>query len=461
MASDNNTILAKSWLAGTNDFQQRIPNPSINGMARTVDALFNPMNRNYYNQFMDILVNRIAFTYAYNKRWDNPLAGFKQGPITYGSTIQEFAPKWIKAHSYNVDVSTLFDPARPDGMTWYYGTQDFKLKYPIDISHEALRSAFTDEYGLNQLVASIMTVPVNSDNYDQYRAMVQMIAEYEERWGFFKHQLASAPTDDETGKAFLAAIRAYAGKLTFPSTLYNAQILEDIPVFARPDELILLATPETIANVDVYTLAGVFQLDKADIKYRVVQIDEFPIPNAIALLTTVDWFKTFDSLYQNEAFYDPSIMLNTYYLHHWYGVNANPFAPAILFTTETGTIINTITQSVSGISVTAENSTADPGDVVQLSVNLEGSLASSISGESMEPIEIEPDAALFTVSAVNSESEQVALNSRTRVDDYGRLHIQKSGLSSGDVITVNVASAYVNPSGETTTYTGSCTIAIN
>ena len=461
MATNNTTIMARAWLNSTTDFQQRIPNPAINGIARTADALFDPLNRNYYNQFMDVLVNRIAFTYAVSKRWENPLAVFKSPTVTYGSSIQEFMPAWIKAHSYDVDVSMLFDEARPDGQAVYYDTRNVQLRYPIDISYEALRSSFTEEYGLNQLIDSIMTAPINSDHYDEYLNMVQQIAVYEQNWGFFKHNLAAAPTDEDTGKAFLAAVRAYAGKLQFPSALYNAGFI-DIPVFAKPEELVLIATPETIANIDVYTLSAVFQLDKADIKYRIVPISEFPIPNAVALLTTEDWFKTFDSLYTNAAFYDPSILVNKYYLHHWYGVNSNPFAPAILFTTDTGTTIPVITQTVSGITVTPEQATASPGDTVKLTVNLTGSLANSVSGDPTAPIEVAPDSALFKVTAATaaSDGDPIVLNSRTRVDDRGVLHIQKSGLEAGNVLTITVTSTYINPSGKTTVYTGTGTVTI-
>ena len=52
----NNTIMAKSWLVATNDFQQRVPNPAQAGIAATMDALYQPMNAQYFNQFMDILV---------------------------------------------------------------------------------------------------------------------------------------------------------------------------------------------------------------------------------------------------------------------------------------------------------------------------------------------------------------------------------------------------------------------
>ena len=45
MAVKNSTIIEKAWLEGTNDFQQRIPNPSIAGYDATVQALFEPYNQ--------------------------------------------------------------------------------------------------------------------------------------------------------------------------------------------------------------------------------------------------------------------------------------------------------------------------------------------------------------------------------------------------------------------------------
>ena len=53
MAEKNSTIINKIWLAGTNDFQQRIPEPTQGNIQATIDALFDPMNRQYYNQFID------------------------------------------------------------------------------------------------------------------------------------------------------------------------------------------------------------------------------------------------------------------------------------------------------------------------------------------------------------------------------------------------------------------------
>ena len=452
MAVNNSTILAKAWLAGTNDFQQRVPDPTIAGVKATMDALFQPMNGQYFNQFMDILVNRIGFTYVRQQAYKNPLAVFKGTKLTYGSTIQEIAPKWIKAHSYDDQNETLLKLHRPEAQVWYH-SQNRRDQYPISVNVDELRTAFTDETGLNKLVASIMTTPQNADEYDEYRIMLQLIAEYESRWGFYKHHLTSMPTDETSGKELLTALQTYGGRLQFPSSLYSGT---EIPVFAKPDELVLITTPEAQAGLNVNTLAGLFNVDLAQVKYRVVLVDEFPIKGAVALLTTEDFFVCSDTLYSTTSFWNPQTLTTNYYLNHWGVYSVSPFVPAILFTTEdASTTIPTITQTVSGITLEAEKDEMKPGESQQLTVKLQG----TINPETPD-VYVAPNAATYAVVAKNSEGEPIDLNSRTRVDTYGVLHVQRTGLKAGDVITVTATSAYTNPSGATVGYTAEKQITI-
>ena len=455
MATNNQTIIASAYLNATNDYQQRIPDPTQSSIRATMNALFEPMNHAYYNQFMDILVNRIAFTYVRGKQWDNVLAPFKSQKINYGSTVQEVAPKWIKAHSFNDTDETLLKLQRPEAQAWYH-SQNRRDQYPITINYDELRTAFTDEFGLNNLISQIMTVPMNSDNYDEYRIMLQLIAEYENKWGFFKYHLSAVPTDDVTGKEFLTAIRAFSGKLQFPSSLYNAQNITDIPVFAKPTELILLVTPDTSASVDVNTLATVFNLDKADpTNVTKVVIDEFPIPNAVALLTTRDFFVCHDTVYQNTSFWNPQRMDTTYFLQHWGIYSVSPFVPAILFTTDTGTTVNIIKETVTGINAVFDSATVKQGGTDAITVTLAGSITPTSNA-----VKVAPDAATYSVSAVDSNAKAVALDSVTRVDNYGVLHVAKS-VPVGTVISVVVTSTYQNPSGTTTTYTKTITVTVS
>lgn len=453
---NNNTIMVKSWLVATNDFQERIPNPAQAGIAATMDALSQPMNAQYFNQFMDILVNRIGFTYVRGQSYKNQLSVFKGQKLVFGSTIQEIAPKWIKAHSYNDENETLLKLHRPEAEAWYH-SQNRRDQYPISISTDELRTAFTEEYGLNNLVAQIMQAPINSDEYDEYLIMKELIGLYENKWGFYKHHLSAAPTDDATGKELLTALQTYGGRLQFPSALYSGT---DIPVFAKPNELVLLVTPDTQASLNVNTLAALFNVDLAKVSYRTVLIDEFPIDGAVALLTTEDFFVCSDTLYNTTSFWNPETLATTYYLNHWGVYSVSPFVPAILFTTGEGTTVPTVTQSVTKLTLTAESDTVEAGKSVQLTPTLVG----TITPETPDGrISVAPNAATYTVKASRTSGDSVTpveLNARTRVDNYGVLHVQKSGLLKGDTLTVTATSTYRNPSGATSPYTASVEVVV-
>lgn len=454
MATDNATIAGRIWLNASNDYQQRVPNPSQDGMAATSKFLFAPMNRRYLNEFMDAFVNVLGTQIVHNKEWQNPLSPFKGPSLGYGSTVQESAVKWIKAHSYNVDDDTLLKITRPEAAVWYH-TVNRQDRYDISVEIPDLEMAFQSENGLNQLIDAIMTVPRNSDNYDEYRSMMEQLAYYQDNWGFYNHHVSASPTDEATSKEFLQAVRADAMQLTFPKSLYSPVSAEfGIPTFAQPGELVLFITPEAMAAIDVQALAAVFQLDKADIRYRTVIVDEFPVPNMFALLTTDQFFVVRDKVYQNDSFYNPQVLATNYYLHHWEIVSVSPYVPAIAYSTDETTGVTTLTQSVTGVNITAEDSTLPAGGSTQLTVELQGAMTENGAG-----IEVAPDSVTWEVAATRAEAG-IDLNARTRVDRLGVLHVQSTGLETGDVLTVTGTTTYVNPSGETTHYEGEAQVTI-
>lgn len=439
MAVNNTTIMARAWLEGTNDFQQRIPRPTQSNMTQVAEELFSPLNGNCYNYFQDFLVNRIAYTIAHGRVFNNPLKVFKQNKIDYGSSIQNVAYKWLKAHAYEDDIETLLKMNRPEGVAWYV-SQNRRDRYDVTITHDELRTAFLDEYGLNNLAAKIVQLPSNSDEYDEFNIMKNLLAVYETNYGFTKHKLTAAPTDEATGKEFLTAVMADSGMMQFPSTNYNAINVEPIPTFVNMDELILIVTPQTNASIKVNTYAGLFNLSEAEVNARIVQVDYLPIPNAVAILTTREIFDVHDTLYEMKTFYNPQTLGTNYFLHHWGIYGLNPYVPAVLYTTNTATVDPTITENVTGLTITGAE-TAAAGDVVPLTFQLAGSVTPNDT-----PIELKPESVTANVTLTpGDEDTESALNSRTYLDSFGKLHIQRTGLKAGSKLTVNAVSTYVNP----------------
>jgi hypothetical protein len=464
---DNTTILANAFLEASTDYQQRVPDVTQHGIAQVSEFLFKPMNKKYLNEFLSIFVNRIAGEVVHQREFRNPIKR-KREDILFGTTIQEIGLDFIKAHAFKDDwghrvddITNLLKVYRPDGQVAYHSVNRYD-QYPISINRMELRAAFTGDYGLNQLASAIMQVPYNSAEYDEYGIYKQLIAEHEYRHGFYKHQCAY-PVDESTGKVFLRALRAYADKITVPTRLYNANDAS-IPVWVNRDELpsmVLYIEADAKASLDVDTLSSVFQLDKAEIKYRIQFIDSIPIPGAFALLTTDDFWMCADYDVSNDSFYNPQTKTETWYYTVIGMYSTSPFVPAILFTTEAGTVNATVEQALTGLTITPATANVVPGGQIALVTNLTGTLTADPATFLVPPtLEVAPDACLYDLSAsITSagETSDVQLGIDTYVDRFGILHVGTT-VPVGAVITVTATSTYEPVEGARETATGTYTV---
>lgn len=455
MAVLNSTVLERSWINGSWDFQQRIPNPAINAYSNVIENLFSPLNNDLFNEFCGLL-NGLNATYVDIKRFENPLRDLKKPAMSWGNSERHVAVKYLEAHAGHWSDETLLKVERPEFVEWFYSVGEPR-RYEFSWSRQEIVRAFSqDGYGYEDLLQATITQMLSSAEYDEMNIMINMFAEADARLGgLYRYHISGAPTTDVIGKELLTGIRAMAGRMKFPSTLYNHI---DVPVFESPDTLILWTTPEVMANLDVNTLSSVFQLDKADIKYRIIEIPEFTIPNVYAALTSEDFIYYRDFMTGLEPpFYNPGNRTMKYY--YWANalIGVNPAANCILFTTDENTVIPTVTMVPSGLEFEQSKLECVAGETVQLKLNLVG----DVESDNPTVIGVEPDSGLFEVVgyANSDEDTPISLNSRTYVDNYGVLHTQKS-LEPGNELVVTARSAYINPSGATTSYNAEATVTI-
>lgn len=458
----NQTIMERCWLEGSNDFQQRLVDPAAS-YSRYVEELFQPYNGDLFNQFANMLVGLMG-TYVESKLFENPLRELKKPASQWGNTERGVAVKYLESHCMDSSDEMLLKVERPEFREWFYSVGKPR-QYRFSWSKYELQRVFAqgDSYAFDDLLSATLTQMYSSDNYDEMNLMIQMFAEADNRiGGLYRYHLSAAPTTEATGKELLTGIRATAGRMKFPTMLYNHI---DIPVFESPETLVLWVTPETLANLDVQTLSAVFQLDKADIKYRIIEIPEFPIPNVYAALTSEDFVYCRDVWYGVEPpFYNPQNLTYKYVLNHSEMVGVNPVANCCLFTTDAATVIPTISVVPSAIAFGSSSDPITEGSApIGKAIKLPRIVLSGTVSEGAAEIEVKPDNALFEIACTRTTEADdpedpdivtaVPLNKRTYIDQDAVLHIQKTGLEVGDVITVTAKSSYINPSGVTPSIT--------
>ncbi len=165
---------------------------------------------------------------------------------------------------YNVPTASVFHPLT------------FDHYYPVTIPEDALLTAFAGESGMSDYIAEIMNAPILSDRNDMYVMKVQTFAEYARKGGFFRVHTADVGASNSTetdAKNLLRLIQQTANELkSLPLSAmprYNAM---SWTTPWRDSEAILFATPQVIAALNVEALAAAFNIDRANVPYRIIPI---------------------------------------------------------------------------------------------------------------------------------------------------------------------------------------------
>lgn len=313
------------------------------------------------NEFMDALVNRIGLVIARNKVWDNPLRKFHRGMLNYGETIEEVQTGLLTSHIYDPTREylerDLFGIETPDARSAFHKINREEF-YRVTINDQILKRAFLEEGGLQGYISQLMSAPATSDNWDEFLMTTQLIREFYDADGFFKVQvpnLRGLSSDADDARYAFKALRSMIDTLPFLSTNYNAA---GMPVFADPDELEILITPQANAALDVDALAGAFNMDRMNVASRMTVIpeDTFNVPGGQMVLTTRDFFVNADTVMTTTSQPNAAGLTTNYFLHHHEILSVSPFAPAVLFTTEPSTPIVITDPVVTAVQpITAKN----------------------------------------------------------------------------------------------------------
>lgn len=443
MAETNKTIIGRIALNGSNQFQQNVPICDQANIQATVSAIFDP-SLNLYNEFVNALVNQFGDIIVHSRRWENPLEALRGPNLEFGTRVEEVGAQLIKAKCYDPEAKDLLDVNEPELLTAFHDLNR-KDKYPITINpYELRRAVLSGEYGLNEYMNQIMTLPINSDRVDTYNITMQLLADYEQNWGFRRvnvPDLASVNATEADAKRALKTMRTLARKMRFYSTEYNAY---GMPTFSNPGDLMLLATSEYYEAVNVDALAALFNVDRAEIPYRVAIVDEIPIDGAEAVLMDREFIIQRDFVYTTRNFDNPSTLMTNHWLHHWSMNSVSPMLNAVLLGDFQTTGITTVTVNVTGgtIALPTGVTSVAPGEDVELV----GTVAGTVSPDD-EGVEVPQAIRYYIKGAIDSDKEAVDLAPHTYVTPDGHLYVDPDEQAAE--ITVSGIVVWLNPDAST------------
>lgn len=336
---------------------ERIPTATAENLADIGQYILN--NKSLANQFLNVLVNRIARVIITSRLYENPLAAFKKGTEKYGDIIEEIFVNIANAHEYNPQIAEneVYKRVIPDVGAVFHRTNS-QLFYKATIQEESLEKAFTSEQGMRTLIAGIVDSLYSGANYDEFVAMKNIFAESADEMFYIK---TDAPSVDNIHN-IVTNIKSASNLMEFMSNQYNAA---GVMNYTPKSRQVLLIRADIDAIMDVNVLAAAFNMDKAEFMGRKVLVDNFGAenPDVYAVLCDDEFLMVVNTLDKFTEQYNAQGLYWNYFWHVWRVFSRSPFSNCIAFTS--GTIV-----AATSVSITNTSGTYAKGTDLQMTASV-------------------------------------------------------------------------------------------
>ena len=336
---------------------ERIPTATAENLADIGQYILN--NKSLANQFLNVLVNRIARVIITSRLYENPLAAFKRGTEKYGDIIEEIFVNIANAHEYNPQIAEneVYKRVIPDVGAVFHRTNS-QLFYKATIQEESLEKAFTSEQGMRTLIAGIVDSLYSGANYDEFVAMKNIFAESADEMFYIK---TDAPSVDNIHN-IVTNIKSASNLMEFMSNQYNAA---GVMNYTPKSRQVLLIRADIDAIMDVNVLAAAFNMDKAEFMGRKVLVDNFGAenPDVYAVLCDDEFLMVVNTLDKFTEQYNAQGLYWNYFWHVWRVFSRSPFSNCIAFTS--GTIV-----AATSVSITNTSGTYAKGTDLQMTATV-------------------------------------------------------------------------------------------
>lgn len=302
-----------------------------------------------FNEFCDVLVNKLVFSQYQTMTFNNPLRVLEGDRVPFGYSGENVYTNPSQARAFNVnDFAGLLIKYEADTKVEYW-TVNTDIQYCVTVSRSQLKKAMTSWANLESYITQLSNSLYNGSYIDFFKYTKNIIS------GAFKENRAvyekiTAVTSEATAKAFIEKARELFLNFQLPSSNYNAWAKnggEGRPVvtWTRPEDIVMIIRNDIRAKIDVNVLADAFNMDKTILLGNIITVDNFDAydddgtkvydgSDIVGMIADKAWFKIKTQDFFMENFYNPNNRTMQYYLNVQKGYNMSLFANGVIFATD-------------------------------------------------------------------------------------------------------------------------------
>ena len=224
------------------------------------------------------MIGKIAESVIRENSTVNHLAVFDKGLVDNGDTIEQAVVLLAESQAYDSTGAHTLDRETSAKFAVKYWNDWTAKAYKKSIDLPQLRKVLTKQVSASDVSSKVVSSLSEGDRQEQYEDIRNMMA-----WGrqsadggtgamLVRAETVAYDTVNDTidYKKVLVAMKDAISGMKFTNTSFN---VGSVKRRTLPEDIFILMPYQLKNRIDVEELAGVFNLDKAEIKDRIIEID--------------------------------------------------------------------------------------------------------------------------------------------------------------------------------------------
>lgn len=205
---------------------------------------------------------------------DDRLAELEKGEVDNGTVIENVVIELAEAGAYTdtedgTDATNPFKAMEP-ALAVKYFTDWTSRQFSTKVSMQKLRKVMLAGGGVQEIADAVVAALVEGENQENYETIRKMFEDTGVRSNAIVNTETYNVADATDYAAILVALKNVISGMSFVNTTFNKAAIKRK---TRKEDIRILM-PYTLRNaIDVELLAGVFNLTKAEVAERIIEID--------------------------------------------------------------------------------------------------------------------------------------------------------------------------------------------
>ena len=374
------------------------------------------------------MLKRIAYAATETKLFNNPLSRLEGDNIPLGWAGEEIYVNPVKGRAFDVnDFAGILQKYEADIKVQYL-TVNMDVQYPVSLTREKIRTAFTSWRDLEEFITGIINALYNGAYINMYQFTKALVsAAYKDNRA--QYTKVSAVTDEATGKALVKKLRELYTRFQLPSSEFNSWAKiggegRPITTWSAPEDIVLLLRADIVASVSVDVLSAAFNMDKADFLGSLIVIDNWDLytddgekifdgSNIYGIICDKSYFKIKTQDMALDQWFNANSRSWQYYLNvvkmyqtsafsnHMVIATADPVVDVTKIEADKSSV--TLEEgSTAKVQLTTTPFTGNP--TITVASSAQGKATGTISGKTLTINGLDDGSATLTVTATNSDN---------------------------------------------------------